>query len=151
CMVIEFARMHGLEGANSTEFDADAKYPVIDIMLEQENIENMGGTMRLGSYPCKLKEGTIAYNAYKEGAVNERHRHRYEFNNKYRQKLQEDGLVISGVSPDDFLVEMVELENHPWFLGCQFHPEFKSRPNNAHPIFVSFMDAAIKNKEKKII
>lgn len=151
CMVIEFARMHGMEGANSTEFDADAKYPVIDIMLEQENIENMGGTMRLGSYPCKLKEGTVAYSAYKESAVNERHRHRYELNNKYRQKLQEEGLVISGVSPDDFLVEIVELEDHPWFLGCQFHPEFKSRPNNAHPIFVSFMNAAIRNKENKII
>lgn len=151
CMVIEFARMHGFEDANSTEFDHNAKHPVIDIMLEQKKIKNMGGTMRLGSYPCKLKEGTKAYSSYKEDVVNERHRHRFEFNNDYRQILEEKGLVISGVSPDDFLVEIVELENHPWFLGCQFHPEFKSRPNHAHPIFVSFMQAATLNKKSKVI
>lgn len=149
CMVIEFARMHGFDGANSTEFDKNAKYPVIHIMKEQRYIKNIGGTMRLGAYPCKLKEGTIAHEAYKENVVKERHRHRYEFNNDYRQKLEDEGLIISGTSPDDFLVEIVEFKDHPWFLGCQFHPEFKSRPNKPHPIFVSFMKAAIKNKRRK--
>ena len=151
CMVIEFARMNGFEGANSTEFDENAKHPVIDIMLEQKQIKNMGGTMRLGAYPCKLKEGTLAHEAYKEDLVSERHRHRYEFNNDYRQPLEDKGLVISGTSPDDFLVEIVELPDHPWFLGCQFHPEFKSRPNNAHPIFRSFIKAAIDKKKAKNI
>jgi CTP synthase len=150
CMVIEYARLHGWEDANSTEFESNAKNPVIDIMLEQENIENMGGSMRLGAYPCKIKKDTIAYEAYKEDLVNERHRHRFEFNNEYRKSLEDAGLVISGVSPDNILVEMVEIKDHPWFLGCQFHPEFKSRPNNAHPIFVSFMKAAIDNKKKAI-
>ena len=149
CMVVEFARMHGFEGANSTEFEENAKHPVIDIMLEQKKIKNMGGTMRLGSYPCKVEEGTIAYEAYKEINVNERHRHRYEFNNDYRKILEEKGLKISGASPDNFLVEIVELPDHPWFLGCQFHPEFKSRPNKAHPIFKSFISAAIKKKRSK--
>ncbi|OPY26605.1 MAG: CTP synthase [Methanobacterium sp. PtaU1.Bin242] len=151
CMVIEFARLHGFEGSNSTEFDVNAKHPVIDIMLEQKKIKNMGGTMRLGSYPCKLKEGTMARQAYKKDIIDERHRHRFEFNNDYREILTDKGLVISGISPDDFLVEIVELEGHPWFLGCQFHPEFKSRPNRAHPIFVSFIKAAIENKKEKDI
>ncbi len=149
CMVIEFARMHGLDGANSTEFDKDAKHPVIHIMKEQKYVKNLGGTMRLGAYPCKLKEGTIAHTAYKEAAVSERHRHRYEFNNDYRQKLQDEGMIIAGTSPDDLLVEIIELKDHPWFLGCQFHPEFKSRPNKAHPIFVSFIKAAIENKKRR--
>jgi CTP synthase len=151
CMVIEFARIHGYEGANSTEFDENAKHPVIDIMLEQKKIKNMGGTMRLGSYPCKLEPGTLAHAAYKEDMVSERHRHRFEFNNDYRKDLEEKGLIISGASPDNFLVEIVELEDHPWFLGCQFHPEFKSRPNKAHPIFRSFMEAAISKKRTKDI
>ena len=150
CMVIEYARLHGWEDANSTEFESNAKNPVIDIMLEQENIENMGGSMRLGAYPCKIKKDTIAYEAYKEDLVSERHRHRFEFNNEFRKSLEDEGLVISGVSPDNVLVEMVEIKDHPWFLGCQFHPEFKSRPNNAHPIFVSFMKAAIDNKKKDL-
>ena len=150
CMVIEYARLHGWEDANSTEFESNAKNPVIDIMLEQENIENMGGSMRLGAYPCKISKDTIAYNAYKEDLVSERHRHRFEFNNEYRKSLEDEGLVISGVSPDNVLVEMVEIKDHPWFLGCQFHPEFKSRPNNAHPIFVSFIKAAIDNKKNRI-
>ncbi len=150
-MVIEFARLNGFEDANSTEFDKNAKHPVIDLMLEQKNIKDMGGTMRLGSYPCKLKEGTIAREAYKKDVIDERHRHRFEYNNIYRDKLEEKGLVISGVSPDDFLVEMVELKDHPWFLGCQFHPEFKSRPNNAHPIFVSFVKAAIDNRNNRTV
>jgi CTP synthase len=149
CMVVEFARMHGFEGANSTEFDENAKHPVIDIMLEQKKIKNMGGTMRLGSYPCKVEEKTIAHEAYKENVVSERHRHRFEFNNDYRATLEDKGLVISGASPDNFLVEIVELPDHPWFLGCHFHPEFKSRPNKAHPIFKSFMEAAIKKKKSK--
>lgn len=146
CMVIEFARRHGFEDANSTEFDPDTKNPVIDIMPEQIKVEYMGGTMRLGSYPCNIKKDTLAYDAYGGKTVNERHRHRFEFNNEYREILQEKGMVISGISPNYLLVEMIELEDHPWFLGCQFHPEFKSRPNNAHPIFVSFIKAAFKNK-----
>ncbi len=150
CMVIEYARLHGWEDANSTEFESNAKNPVIDIMLEQENIENMGGSMRLGAYPCKIKKDTIAYEAYKEDLVSERHRHRFEFNNEFRESLEDEGLVISGVSPDNVLVEMVEIKDHPWFLGCQFHPEFKSRPNNAHPIFVSFIKAAIDNKNNSL-
>jgi CTP synthase len=147
-MVIEFARMNGFEDANSTEFDPNTKNPVIDIMPEQIKVEYMGGTMRLGSYPCNIKKETLAYDAYQEKYVDERHRHRFEFNNEYREILQEKGLIISGISPNYLLVEMIELKDHPWFLGCQFHPEFKSRPNNAHPIFVSFMKAALENKKK---
>lgn len=146
CMVIEFARIQGYEGANSTEFDPEAPHPVIDMMEEQKKIKNMGGTMRLGSYPCQLKPGTKAYEAYQVDMVKERHRHRFELNNEYREELEEKGLIISGTSPDNFLVEIIELEDHPWFLGCQFHPEFKSRPNRAHPIFISFLEAAIKHK-----
>lgn len=149
CMVIEFARMNGFEDANSTEFDPATKNPVIDIMPEQIKVEYMGGSMRLGSYPCNIKKETLAYDAYELKTVDERHRHRFEFNNEYREILQEKGLIISGISPNYLLVEMIELEDHPWFLGCQFHPEFKSRPNNAHPIFVSFMKAALENKEEK--
>jgi CTP synthase len=149
CMVIEFARLEGFEGAHSTEFDTETAYPVIDLMEEQKKIKNMGGTMRLGSYPCKLKDGTMAHEAYGEEEVSERHRHRYELNNDYRDVLREKGLIISGTSPDDFLVEMIELKDHPWFLGCQFHPEFKSRPNKAHPIFVSFLRAALENHKHK--
>lgn len=149
CMVIEFARMNGFEDANSTEFDPTTKNPVIDIMPEQIKVEYMGGSMRLGSYPCNIKKETLAYDAYGLKTVDERHRHRFEFNNEYREILQEKGLIISGISPNYLLVEMIELEDHPWFLGCQFHPEFKSRPNNAHPIFVSFMKAALENKEEK--
>ena len=149
CMVIEFARLNGFEGAHSTEFDQDTPYPVIDLMEEQKKIKNMGGTMRLGSYPCKLKEGTMAYEAYQQDEVSERHRHRFEVNNEYRDALKEKGLIISGTSPDDFLVEIIELADHPWFLGCQFHPEFKSRPNKAHPIFVSFLRATLENHKQK--
>jgi CTP synthase len=109
----------------------------------------MGGTMRLGAYPCKVAKDTIAYEAYKETEVSERHRHRYEVNNEYKDFLIDSGVVISGTSPDDFLVEMIELKDHPWFLGCQFHPEFKSRPNDTHPIFKSFIKAAKDKKENK--
>jgi CTP synthase len=149
CMVIEFARLNGLDDAHSTEFNPETPYPVIDLMEEQKKIKNIGGTMRLGSYPCQLKEGTMAKDAYGEKEVSERHRHRYELNNDYREILQEKGLIISGTSHDDFLVEMVELKDHPWFLGCQFHPEFKSRPNKAHPIFVSFLEATLLNHKQK--
>ena len=151
CMVIEYARLNGLEDAHSTEFNLETPYPVIDLMEEQKKIKNIGGTMRLGSYTCQLKDGTMAKEAYGEEEVSERHRHRYELNNDYRTILQEKGLIISGTSHDDFLVEMVELKDHPWFLGCQFHPEFKSRPNKAHPIFVSFMEATLLNHKQKSI
>ena len=140
-------RVNGYPDANSTEFDENSTCPVIDMMEEQKKINNMGGTMRLGAYPCKIKEGTLAYEAYKDTNISERHRHRYEVNNEYRDILTSAGAIISGTSPDDFLVEMIELENHPWFLGCQFHPEFKSRPNKAHPLFKSFIKAA-KNKKQ---
>ena len=147
CMVIQFARRIGMENANSSEFRTDIKYPVIDMMEEQKKIKNMGGTMRLGSYDCKLIEGTRTQEAYGEINIEERHRHRYEYNNEYRDVLTENGLVIAGTTPDDFLVEIVELPDHPWFIGCQFHPEFKSRPNNAHPLFASFVKASFENKE----
>ena len=140
-MVTQFARRNGYPGANSSEFDDDLKYPVIDMMEEQKKIKNMGGTMRLGSYDCKIIEGTKTHEAYGEIDIEERHRHRYEFNNDFRDDLQEKGLIISGTSPDDFLVEIVELPDHPWAIGCQFHPEFKSRPNRPHPLFKSFLEA----------
>ena len=151
-MVTQFARRNGFEGANSTEFDKGNKFPVIDMMEKQKEIKQMGGTMRLGGYDCKLVKGTKTYDAYSkfsdyfkgEDLIEERHRHRFEFNNDYRAILQEKGLVLSGISPDDFLVEIIELPNHPWFIGCQFHPEFKSRPNRPHPLFTSFVDAAYK-------
>lgn len=145
-MTIAIAQLNGHPEANSTEFNVDCEYPIIDMMEEQKKINNMGGTMRLGAYPCKVKENTIAYEAYKDTDVSERHRHRYEVNNEYRNMLEDVGVVISGTSPDNFLVEMIELKDHPWFLGCQFHPEFKSRPNEAHPLFKSFIKAA---KDKK--
>ncbi|HBT46651.1 MAG TPA: CTP synthase [Peptococcaceae bacterium] len=142
--VVEFARqVCGLEGANSAEFDPDTPYPVIDILPEQKEVAEMGGTMRLGSYPCRLREGTRARAAYGEDLVYERHRHRYEFNNAFRTHLTGRGMVISGTSPDGRLVEIIELEDHPWFLACQFHPEFKSRPNRPHPLFRDFVGAAL--------
>lgn len=146
CMVIEFARANGLEGAHSTEFNKETPHPVIDMMEEQKKIKKMGGTMRLGAYKCKLRPGTIAHRAYNKDLISERHRHRYELNNEYREKLEKEGLIVAGTTPDNFLVEIIELEDHPWYLGCQFHPEFKSRPNRPHPLFVSFLEAAIKNK-----
>jgi CTP synthase len=140
-MVTQFARRNGYPEANSSEFGDDIADPVIDMMEEQKKIKNMGGTMRLGSYDCKIIEGTKTHEAYGEIDIEERHRHRYEFNNDYREDLQEKGLIISGTSPDDFLVEIVELPDHPWAIGCQFHPEFKSRPNRPHPLFKSFLEA----------
>ncbi|HMU41747.1 MAG TPA: CTP synthase [Ignavibacteriaceae bacterium] len=144
CAVIEFARnVCGLAKANSSEFKKN-NYSVIDLMPDQKNIKNMGATMRLGAYPCTLMEGTKAKQAYKSEFISERHRHRYEFNNKFRNLLTENGLVLSGLSPDKELVEITELQDHPWFLGCQFHPELKSRATKAHPLFREFVRASLK-------
>jgi len=142
-MVIEFGR-YGFcsELANSTEFDPDTPYPVIDLLPEQRHANDLGGTMRLGSYPCHLVPKTRAAESYSETMVHERHRHRYEFNNKFREQLEQKGLIPSGLSPDNRLVEIVEIKDHPWMLACQFHPEFKSRPNLPHPLFLSFIMAA---------
>ena len=144
-MVIEFARdVFKSISVNSTEFDPDPTYPVIDLMPEQKNIASKGHTMRLGNYPCKLVPGTLAYKAYQQDVVmiQERHRHRFEYNNDFRQSLQEKGLVLSGLSPDERLVEICEVKDNPWMVGCQFHPEFGSRPNRPHPLFRDFIGAA---------
>ncbi len=141
--IIEFARnVCGLGGAHSTEFDDRAAHPVIDFLPEQRGIKNMGGTMRLGAYPCVLARGSLARQAYGADEISERHRHRYEVNNEYLERLAAKGMVFSGTSPDGSLVEMAEISGHPWFLGCQFHPEFKSRPMNPHPLFREFVRAA---------
>ena len=142
-MVIELGRhVFHTDKVNSTEFDAASAYPVIDLLPEQRGVEEKGGTMRLGTYPCQLVAGTIAARTYGVQVVYERHRHRYEFNNDFRQPLEEAGIVASGLSPDGRLVEITELRDHPWMLGCQFHPEFKSRPDSPHPLFVGFIGAA---------
>jgi CTP synthase len=144
CMVIELARTAlGTEDANSTEFDAFTPHPVIDLLPEQRDIADKGGTMRLGSYPCVLEAGSLAGRAYGQPIVLERHRHRYEFNNSYRELLAAHGMKFSGLSPDGRLVEIVEIPDHPFYLGTQFHPEFKSRPNRPHPLFATFVDAAL--------
>lgn len=148
--VVEFARnVANLSDANSTEFDPDTKNPVIHIMDDQKYIENMGGTLRLGQYPCAVMPGTRIEKVYSSQNISERHRHRYEFNNDFREILTNAGLVIGGLSPDGFLVETIELKNHPFFIGVQFHPEFKSRPNRAHPLFKSFIESADKCSETK--
>ena len=148
--VVEFARnVAGLKEAHSTEFSPDTAQPVIDLLPEQADVEEIGGTLRLGLYPCKVKEGTKAFEAYQEELIYERHRHRYEFNNHYRELLESKGLVVSGLSPDGRLVEMVELKDHPWFVAVQFHPEFKSRPTRPHPLFRKFIGASLKNRENK--
>ena len=142
-MCIEFARnVLGLEDANSSEFNDLSEHPVIDLMLEQRQVSDLGGTMRLGEYPCKLKADTTAAQAYGRPIVMERHRHRFEFNNDYREQFEAAGMVFSGVSPDDLLVEIAELPDHPFMLGSQFHPEFLSRPNKPHPLFAAFVQAA---------
>jgi CTP synthase len=159
--VIEFARnVAGLAGANSSEFDENTPYPVIYLMTEwldektgpiQKRDVNSakGATMRLGAYPCRLEPDTLAHDAYRLENISERHRHRYEFNNAFMEKLMENGMVFSGMSPSGDLVEIIEVKNHPWFLGCQFHPEFKSRPMNAHPLFRTFIRAALENKRSR--
>jgi CTP synthase len=147
--VIEMARgLCGLDGANSAEFDRDTDHPVIDLMEEQKGVGGLGGTMRLGAYPCKLQKSTLAHKAYGKLDISERHRHRYEFNSDYIDSFEKAGVVLSGLSPDRGLVEIVELKGHPWFLGCQFHPEFKSRPLVPHPLFVDFIKAALRGKSK---
>lgn len=144
CAVIEYARnVLGFEGANSSEINPNTKYPVIDLMNDQKDIENLGGTMRLGQYPCKLEENTNSYEAYNSELISERHRHRYEFNNTYRQQIAEGGMKIVGTSPDGRLVEIVEIEDHPWYVAAQFHPELKSRPNKPHPLFTGFIKATL--------
>ena len=147
CAVIEFGRsILGHPNANSTEFDPTTPDPIIDLMEDQNDVEDMGGTMRLGIYPAKLTPGTITERLYGESVVYERHRHRWEVNNRYRSELEDGGLVLAGISPDDRLVEIIELPGHPFFIGSQFHPEFKSRPDNPHPLFDGFMAAALKRR-----
>ncbi len=150
CAVIEFARhVCGLERANSHEFDPETLHPVISLMPDQRGITNLGGSMRLGAYPCRLRPGSMAFQAYGREEVSDRHRHRYEVNNEYRSRLEAHGLVISGISPDGKLVEVVELADHPWFVGCQFHPEFKSRPRDPHPLFSAFIRATLERQNRR--
>ncbi|KKE77770.1 MULTISPECIES: CTP synthase [Bacillaceae] len=147
---VEFARnVLGLEGAHSSEIDPQTPHPIIDLLPEQKGVEDLGGTLRLGAYPCKLVDGTKAKAAY-DGAdlVEERHRHRYEFNNDYREQMEEAGFIFSGTSPDGRLVETIELKDHPWFVACQFHPEFTSRPTRAQSLFKGFIGASVEQKEK---
>lgn len=147
-MAIEFARhVANLENANSTEIDPDTKNPVIALLSEQQAIQEMGGTMRLGSYECKLKHGTHAYKAYKKDVISERHRHRYEFNNKYKEQMEKLGFVVSGTLENGQLCEIAEISDHPWMVGVQFHPEFKSKPTEPHPLFRDFVNAVIANKK----
>lgn len=158
--VVEFARnIAQMENANSTELNPHTPFPVIYLMKEwfdfrtgkteiRDETSDMGGTLRLGAYPCQLKEGTLAHKAYPTDEISERHRHRYEFNNMFREQLEKAGLVISGTSPDNTLVEIIELGDHPWFLGCQFHPEFKSKPMKPHPLFRDFIKASLKYRKK---
>lgn len=146
--VIEFARnVLGWPDANSTEMNPETKHPVIALMAEQKNVEEMGGTMRLGACDCELKEGSKAFGVYKRKMISERHRHRYEFNNKYLKDFEDAGLIATGKNPDLGLVEIVELDNHPWFMGVQFHPEYKSTVANPHPLFVKFVEAVIKTSK----
>jgi CTP synthase len=145
CAIIEFARnVCGLADANSSEFDPNTPYPVVHLMSEQENIDYKGGTMRLGVYDCNIVPDSIVGRAYDQGKIKERHRHRYEINNQYRPLLEEKGMKLCGLSPDKSLVEIIEIPGHPWFVGCQFHPEYKSRPNRPHPLFLGLIKASIK-------
>ena len=147
---VEFARnVLGYEGATSTEFDSDTKYPIISLMEEQEGLEYLGGTMRLGSYPCILKDDSHAARVYGKTSINERHRHRYEFNNKYKEEFEKAGMDIVGLSPDGNYVEVVEIKDHPYFIACQYHPEFKSRPIKPHPLFTGWVKAALKKRKEK--
>jgi CTP synthase len=145
CAVIEYARnVAGLKGSNSTEFDESCTYPVVDLMLEQKNVKGYGGTMRLGAYDCHIKKSTNAFEAYGQTKISERHRHRYEVNSDYIETLKKAGLIFSGMSPDGMLSEIIELPNLDWFVACQFHPEFKSRPERPHPLFQGLVNSAIK-------
>jgi CTP synthase len=151
CATVEFARsLLGLTDANSTEFDKATKDPVISLMEEQRGVKQRGGTMRLGACPCDLVPGSLAAQAYGARRIDERHRHRYEFNNAYRAAFEENGYVATGLSPDGSLVEIIELRDHPWFLAVQFHPEFKSKPTRPHPLFRDFIGAALRHREKRL-
>jgi len=148
-MCVDFARhVLGLSRANSTEMDSRTPDPVISLLSEQQGVDEMGGSMRLGAYPCLLQEGSIAAEAYKTLTISERHRHRYEFNNCYKEAFESRGLKISGTLDGGALCEIAELAHHPWMVGVQFHPEFKSKPTAPHPLFLDFIDAALKCKEK---
>jgi CTP synthase len=150
CAAIEFARnVVQLDEANSTEFDKNTAHPVICLMDDQQNVIQMGGTMRLGAQECRLEEGTHAREAYKSETIKERHRHRYEFNNAYRQQFEAHGMRFSGVHATGRLIEILELEDHPWFLAVQFHPEFKSKPTAPHPLFFDFIAAALERRSGK--
>ena len=148
--VIEFARnILGLKEANSTEMDLNTPYPVIDLMEAQKSITDKGGTMRLGAWACELKEASIASDVYKTDTIQERHRHRYEFNNEYKAQIEDAGMIATGLNPDTNLVEIIEIPNHPWFVGVQYHPEYKSTVDNPHPLFVAFVKAALNRKKNK--
>ena len=148
-MCIEYARnVLGLDDANSSEFDVSTPHPVIDLMLEQRAITDMGGTMRLGEYPCALAPNSLASQAYARDEIMERHRHRFEFNNDYRELFAANGVCFSGLSPDGILVEITELQDHPFMLGCQFHPEFLSRPNRPHPLFSALIQASAEYRDE---
>ncbi len=147
---IEFARnVCKLKGANSTEFDKNAKHPVISLLEEQKHVENLGASMRLGAYPCRLIKNSESFKAYRKENISERHRHRYEFNNKYKKFFEKKGMVFSGVNSTQSLVEIIELRNHPWFVACQFHPEFKSKPDRAHPLFREFVKASLESAKQR--
>jgi len=149
-MIVEYARnVLGLKDANSLEIDAETSHPVISLMEEQKKIQNLGGTMRLGAYPCDLKEGSKAHKAYKKKHISERHRHRFEFNNEYKEQFEEEGVIFTGLFHKGNLCEIAEIKSHPWMLGVQFHPEFKSKPTKPHPLFKSFISAILKHKKKK--
>ena len=135
-----------MEGAHSTEFAPETSFPVIDIMEEQKSVVAKGGTMRLGKYPCQLAEGSLARSLYGSDWIDERHRHRFEMNSSFRSRLEKKGLAVTGLSPDGFLPEIIEIKGHPWFIGVQFHPEFKSRPNRPHPLFAGFIAASNRTK-----
>ena len=151
CAVVEFARnVLGLEGATSSEMDKETAHPVIDLMEEQKNIQDYGGTMRLGAYDCKLKKNSRSYSAYGDTEIKERHRHRYEFNNKYLKDYEAAGMKAAGTNPDSGLVEIMEIPKHPYFVGVQFHPELKSTVMTPHPLFISFIDAVVKSKKNKL-
>jgi CTP synthase len=148
CAVVEFARsVLGHSDANSTEFDQATDHPVIWLMDDQQSVRERGGTMRLGAWPCDLAPGSLAHKAYDAAHIHERHRHRYELNNSYRRAFQEHGLAATGLSPDGTIVEIIELRDHPWFVAVQFHPEFKSKPTRAHPLFRDFIAAALRRRE----
>jgi CTP synthase len=149
CAAIEFSRnVLGLEGAHTTEIDKDSPYPVIDLMEEQKSVTDLGGSMRLGLYDCHLDKNSLAFKEYKKQDIQERHRHRYEFNNDYKSRFIDNGMRLPGINIGKDLVEIIELNNHPWFVGVQFHPEYKSTVKQPHPLFIGFVKAAIEYKNK---